>query len=39
MTTSNDTVFRAIYILNMSEPNTDHMKYNKWTFEYFKMIE
>ena len=39
MTTSNDTVLTAVYILNLSEPNTDSIKYNKWTFKCFKMIE
>ena len=29
MTTSNDTVLTAVYILNLSEPNTDSIKYNK----------
>lgn len=39
MTTSNDIVLTAVYILNMPEPNTDSIKYNKWTFECSEMIE
>lgn len=39
MTTSNDIVLIAVYILNMPEPNTDSIKYNKGIFECSEMIE
>lgn len=39
MTTSNDIVLTAVYILNMPEPNTDSIKYSKWTFDSSEMIE
>lgn len=39
MTTSNDIVLTAVYILNMPEPNMDSTKYNKWTFDSSEMTE
>lgn len=38
MTTPNDVVLAAVYILNMPEANMDSIKYKKWTFECWEMI-
>lgn len=39
MTTSNDIVLTAVYILNMPELNMDNIKCIQWTFECSETME